>query len=59
MKSRKDKDGYYSCAISRFKHKSRLYFQIDHIEPMAKGGLTELDNLQVLRRDINKVKSDK
>jgi len=55
----KDENGFYTCAISGFKNKSKLYFQIDHIVPMAKGGLTELDNLQVLRRDINKIKSDK
>lgn len=55
----KDENGFYTCAISGFKNKSRLFFQIDHIMPMAKGGLTELDNLQVLRRDLNKLKSDK
>lgn len=55
----KDKDGFYTCAISGFKSKSKLYFQIDHIIPMAKGGLTEIENLQVLRRDINIIKSDK
>ncbi|WP_168714366.1 DEAD/DEAH box helicase family protein [Niallia nealsonii] len=54
-----DEKGCYICATSGYKNKSRLYFQIDHIVPMAKGGLTELDNLQVLRRDINKLKSDK
>ena len=55
----KDENGFYTCAISGFKNKSKLYFQIDHIVPMAKGGLTEVENLQVLRRDINKIKSDK
>ncbi|WP_164489515.1 helicase-related protein [Rummeliibacillus sp. TYF005] len=55
----KDENGFYTCSISGFKAKSRLYFQVDHIIPMAKGGLTELENLQVLRRDINKLKSDK
>lgn len=54
----KDEKGFYTCAISGFKNKSRLYFQIDHKKPMAKGGFTELDNLQVLKRDINKIKSD-
>lgn len=54
-----DENGFYTCAISGFKEKSKLYFQIDHIIPMAKGGLTELANLQVLRRDLNKLKSDK
>lgn len=55
----RDKNGLYTCVMSGFKHKSRLYFQIDHKIPMSKGGLTELDNLQVLRRDINRIKGDK
>jgi ATP-dependent helicase IRC3 len=54
----RDEKSLYTCAISGFKSKSRWYFQIDHIVPMAKGGLTELDNLQILRRDINMKKSD-
>ncbi len=55
----KDENGFYTCAKTGYKNKSRLNFQIDHIVPMEKGGLTELVNLQILRRDINKIKSDK
>ena len=33
-------------------------FQIDHIKPMSKGGLTVRDNLQLLCRHCNLTKSD-
>ncbi|NJK27635.1 MAG: HNH endonuclease [Coleofasciculaceae cyanobacterium SM2_3_26] len=45
-----DKDGFITCAIGGFKSRLRRDFQIDHINPMSKGGLTTLDNLQVLSR---------
>lgn len=54
----KDSDGYYHCALSDYKDKSKLAFQIDHIYPMSKGGLTVLDNLQLLARWVNARKSD-
>ena len=34
----KDKEGYYTCAVCTKKAKNRIYFQIDHIVPMNKGG---------------------
>lgn len=37
---------------------SRLRFQLDHIKPIAKGGLTRVDNLQWLCQDCNSSKSD-
>jgi ATP-dependent helicase IRC3 len=55
----KDKGGYYTCAISGFKSKSKLHFQIDHITPISKGGLSKLDNLQLLKIKINQQKGDK
>ena len=55
----KDKEGYYTCAISSFKSKSKVPFQIDHIIPISKGGLTTLDNLQLLTRHENAKKGDK
>lgn len=54
----KDKDGYYHSAISDYKSKSKLNFQIDHIIPISEGGLTELDNLQLLTRWENIKKSN-
>ena len=49
----KDEDGYYHCAKSAFKSKKTVYFHIDHIIPIKQGGLTELDNLQLLERKEN------
>ena len=37
---------------------SRLRFQLDHIKPIARGGLTRVDNLQWLCQDCNSSKSD-
>ena len=54
-----DDEGYYHSAISDFKSKSKLSFQIDHIVPMSRGGKTTLDNLQLLTRKENAKKSDK
>ena len=55
----KYKDGFYHSANSDFKSKSKLNFQIDHIKPISKGGLTKLDNLQLLSRQENIEKGDK
>jgi superfamily II DNA or RNA helicase len=52
-------DGYYFCAKSDYRSKRKLYFQIDHIVPMSKGGKTTLDNLQLLARKENLIKSNK
>lgn len=55
----KDNEGYYYSAESGYKSKSRLDFQIDHIIPMSRGGMTVLENLQLLTVTENKIKSDK
>lgn len=52
-------DGNYVCAGCGEVFPTRTYLQVDHIIPMAKGGLTVQDNLQVLCRTCNMRKSDK
>ena len=54
-----DKDGYYFSAESGYRSKNKLIFQIDHIKPMHNGGLTVLENLQLLTRAENAVKGIK
>ena len=53
--------GIIRCAISGYENQRRLYFQIDHIKPMSQGGLTTLENLQVLSRQAHteKTRSEK
>lgn len=53
-----DKEGYYYSADSGYRSKNKLDFQIDHIKPMKHGGLTCLENLQLLTRRENALKSD-
>ncbi|MCL2822834.1 MAG: DEAD/DEAH box helicase family protein [Polyangiaceae bacterium] len=55
----RDADGFYRCALSGHRSRNRVPFQIDHIKPMSRGGLTELGNLQLLKRSENVRKSDK
>ncbi|MEH2198107.1 DEAD/DEAH box helicase family protein [Nostoc sp.] len=45
-----DAKGFITCAISGVKTQMRRDFQIDHIIPMSQGGLTTIDNLQLLTR---------
>jgi superfamily II DNA or RNA helicase len=59
-----DKEGYYYSAKldesgNQYRSKNKLNFQIDHITPMAAGGKTVPDNLQLLTRAENMIKSDK
>ena len=54
-----DKDGYYFSAESGYRSKNKLIFQIDHVKPMHNGGLTVLENLQLLTRAENAVKGIK
>ena len=54
----KDEEGYYFSAQldeegNRFKSKHKVYFQIDHIKPISKGGLSVKENLQLLSRYEN------
>ena len=50
--------GLYECAICKKAFSNRIPLQIDHIIPMNKGGKTTEDNLQVLCRQCNGLKSD-
>lgn len=57
----KTKDGLYECANPKCRKKSphKALFQIDHIIPMSKGGVTTVDNLQLLCHACNSMKSDR
>jgi ATP-dependent helicase IRC3 len=55
----KDKDGFYVSATGDFKSKVRNNFQVDHIKSMHNGGLTVLENLQLLTRSENAKKGNK
>ncbi|MGI8639677.1 MAG: DEAD/DEAH box helicase family protein [Pyrinomonadaceae bacterium] len=48
-----DKDGFYYSALSGEKSRSKLHFQIDHTKPMKNGGLTVIENLQLLTKAEN------
>lgn len=54
-----DQDSFYFSAVSDYKSKNKLDFHIDHIKPMHNGGLTVLDNLQLLTRSENAKKGNK
>ena len=51
-------EGMYHCAECGLMSPNRKDFQIDHIKPMSKGGLTIRENLQLLCRKCNLTKSD-
>ena len=52
-------NGNYYCKECNYESSLRAMFQIDHIKPMAKGGLTEVTNLQLLCRKCNVTKGDR
>lgn len=54
-----DDDGQFFCAKCGKKSATKALFHIDHIKPMKWGGLSVPDNLQLLCRTCNLVKSDK
>ncbi|MDD4510783.1 MAG: HNH endonuclease signature motif containing protein [Oscillospiraceae bacterium] len=53
-----DKSGCYHCAMCGAADRSRVYFQVDHITPMNKGGKSVPENLQILCRQCNGKKGD-
>lgn len=55
----KNEKGEYRCAICGITDRSRIFFQVDHIIPMNKGGKTVPENLQILCRKCNGLKGDK
>ena len=55
----KNENGEYKCACCKVTDKSRVYFQVDHIVPMNKGGKSVTDNLQILCRECNGNKGDR
>ncbi len=55
----KNEYGEYLCAVCGRKGRSRVYFHVDHIVPMNKGGKSVGENLQILCRSCNSKKSDK
>lgn len=55
----RDSEGCYCCAECGVHDTSRVYFQVDHIIPMNKGGKSRPENLQILCRSCNARKSDK
>lgn len=61
---KKDEEGYYYSAIQdgdNPPYRSKLWsaFEIDHIIPISKGGLTVKENLQMILRTQNIAKSNK
>ena len=53
-----DAEGNYHCACCGASDCSRIFFQVDHIIPLNKGGKTRADNLQILCRQCNGIKGD-
>lgn len=51
--------GEYQCACCGKTNPSRVYFQVDHIVPMNRGGKTIAENLQILCRQCNGIKGDR
>lgn len=54
----KTTDGEYQCACCGMRDRSRIFFQVDHIVPMNKGGKSIPENLQILCRACNGRKGD-
>jgi len=54
-----DATGKYCCAVCGKKSETKALFQIDHIIPMSKNGLSRRENLQLLCRVCNLKKGNK
>ena len=60
---KKDDEGYYYSDMQEagkppIRSKHLEMFEMDHIIPISKGGLTVKENLQMITRKQNRVKSD-
>ncbi|WP_295092536.1 DEAD/DEAH box helicase family protein [Ruminococcus sp.] len=55
----RNSDGNYVCAGCKKEFDNRQFLQVDHIKPMANGGKTVEENLQILCRTCNQRKGDK
>ena len=55
----KDEDGFYFSAKGDYRSKSKINFHIDHIKSMKNGGLTVIENLQLLTKTENLRKGSK
>jgi DNA or RNA helicases of superfamily II len=55
----KNERGQYTCNECGKPSNIKALFQIDHIKPMAKGGRTIIENLQLLCRKCNQIKGDR
>lgn len=63
LSMKKDEEGYYYSAIQEegkppYRSKYLRMFEMDHIKPISKGGLTVRENLQMILRSQNIVKSN-
>ena len=54
----KNAAGEYRCACCGLTSSSRVFFQVDHVVPMNKGGKSVPENLQILCRKCNGIKGD-
>ena len=54
----KNAAGEYRCACCGLTSSSRVFFQVDHVVPMNKGGKSVPENLQILCRKCNGSKGD-
>lgn len=64
LNMRKDEDGYYYSAIQEdgqppIRSKHLRMFEMDHIIPISKGGLTIKENLQMITHQQNMQKGAK
>lgn len=54
-----DEEGFYVCVCCGKRSKQKALYQIDHFLARSNGGLTKVDNLQLLCRPCNLRKSNK